>query len=279
EEIARQFQLPERKSKIATLLKQDGQAYCICRSSDSSRFMIGCDSCEEWYHGDCIGITQKEAKHIKQYFCERCQEEDPSLETKFKPIKSQEIDHFDHQIQGVLIVRSLINKYILERKIAASRGSCGECSNCRRTHDCGDCRICKDGKKSGVIRRREKCLNRICIKTGVRVKPYNSDSSSDGEISYRIANSAIKDGMQCYGPGCTQIAKPNSKYCSHNCGVKLATNRVYQVLPQRIQEWSLSPSIAEQLNRKQLESIRKSQEEARAALQELDKRHMVIFSY
>jgi len=32
--------LPERKSKIATLLKQDGQAYCICRSSDSSRFMM-----------------------------------------------------------------------------------------------------------------------------------------------------------------------------------------------------------------------------------------------
>jgi hypothetical protein len=43
EEIARQFQLPERKSKIATLLKQDedeNKQYCICRSSDSSRFMM-----------------------------------------------------------------------------------------------------------------------------------------------------------------------------------------------------------------------------------------------
>lgn len=48
EEIAKQFLLPERQSKIDTLLKQDGQAYCICRSSDSSRFMIACDSCEEW---------------------------------------------------------------------------------------------------------------------------------------------------------------------------------------------------------------------------------------
>lgn len=49
EEIAKQFLLPERQSKIDTLLKQDGQAYCICRSSDSSRFMIACDACEEWY--------------------------------------------------------------------------------------------------------------------------------------------------------------------------------------------------------------------------------------
>lgn len=50
EEIAKQFLLPERQSKIDTLLKQDGQAYCICRSSDSSRFMIACDACEEWLH-------------------------------------------------------------------------------------------------------------------------------------------------------------------------------------------------------------------------------------
>lgn len=49
EDIAKQFVLPERQSKIDTLLRQDGQAYCICRSSDSSRFMIACDACEEWY--------------------------------------------------------------------------------------------------------------------------------------------------------------------------------------------------------------------------------------
>ena len=29
----------------------------------------GCDACEEWYHGDCINITESEAKHIKQFFC------------------------------------------------------------------------------------------------------------------------------------------------------------------------------------------------------------------
>jgi len=39
-EIAREFDLPERKSKIATILKQEDQAYCICRSSDCSRFMM-----------------------------------------------------------------------------------------------------------------------------------------------------------------------------------------------------------------------------------------------
>ena len=31
-----------------------------------------CDSCEEWYHGDCIGVTQLDARCIKKYFCDSC---------------------------------------------------------------------------------------------------------------------------------------------------------------------------------------------------------------
>lgn len=59
------------------------------------------------------------------------------------------------------------------------------------------------------------------------------------------------------------------------CGIQLATNRIYQVLPQRIQEWALSPCIAEEINKKELESVRRQQLEVRGILQELDKRHMV----
>lgn len=53
---------------------------------------------------------------------------------------------------------------------------------------------------------------------------------------------------QCYGPGCVRSARFGSKYCSDQCGIALATNRIYQVLPQRIQEWALSPSVAEEKN-------------------------------
>lgn len=78
---------------------------------------------------------------------------------------------------------------------------------------------------------------------------------------------------QCYGPGCVNSARYGSKYCSDVCGSRLATNRIYQVLPQRIQEWALSPCAAEEKNTKALESIRKQQLEVRRILQELDFRH------
>lgn len=55
--------------------------------------------------------------------------------------------------------------------------------------------------------------------------------------------------------------------------MKLATNRIYQVLPQRIQEWSLTTCVAEQNNRKALETVRRQQHEVRRILHELDKRH------
>lgn len=35
-------------------------------------YYSGCDACEDWYHGDCIGITRKQSKLIKQYFCDVC---------------------------------------------------------------------------------------------------------------------------------------------------------------------------------------------------------------
>ncbi|XP_014289319.1 CXXC-type zinc finger protein 1 [Halyomorpha halys] len=280
EEIARQFQLPERKSKIATLLKKDGQMYCICGSPDSSSFMIGCDLCDQWYHGDCIGITQKDSKNIKRYYCERCQEEDPTLKTVYKTPKVSDIDlKRDIQIKGRTRKDETVDPVYIppkKAKISSTKTACGSCINCRKTSNCGSCHICKERKKSGSRRVKDKCVNRVCLKLKPSAKRHEyEDSSSDGEQNIAVGGS-VKPGMQCYGPGCVETALPNSKYCSDKCGIKLATNRVFQVLPQRLQEWSMSSCYAENVNKKDLETVRRKQIEARAALHELDKRYQQL---
>ncbi|XP_017776789.1 PREDICTED: CXXC-type zinc finger protein 1 [Nicrophorus vespilloides] len=273
EEIAKQFLLPERQSKIDTLLKQDGQAYCICRSSDSSRFMIACDACEEWYHGDCINISEKEAKLIRQYFCIRCTEEDSTLKTRWKtkrddlPVRQNPPTEADFKQKK----RKERNENIKDKKPK----KCGDCMGCFRTEDCGRCDVCSNKKNSKHgSKHKERCKQRICVNYGgvhSRGRRKRRDSSSERECS--TAHLQTDYARQCHGPSCTNSARFGSKYCSDACGNRLATNRIYQVLPQRIQEWALSPCMAEDKNIKVLDSIRKQQIEVKQILLELDKRH------
>ncbi|CAG2162585.1 unnamed protein product [Oppiella nova] len=47
--------------------------YCVCRKPyDSSKFMVGCDICSNWYHVDCVGLTEVQAKKADQYICPNC---------------------------------------------------------------------------------------------------------------------------------------------------------------------------------------------------------------
>uniref|UniRef100_A0A3Q3GGT5 Bromodomain PHD finger transcription factor n=1 Tax=Labrus bergylta TaxID=56723 RepID=A0A3Q3GGT5_9LABR len=56
------------------------ELYCICRTPyDESQFYIGCDRCQNWYHGRCVGILQSEATHIDVYVCPQCQSTEDAM--------------------------------------------------------------------------------------------------------------------------------------------------------------------------------------------------------
>ena len=52
-------------------LKEALQGYCLCRRPYEG-FMLGCDSCEEWFHGPCIGVSESQAERYDKYVCVRC---------------------------------------------------------------------------------------------------------------------------------------------------------------------------------------------------------------
>ncbi|XP_065108949.1 nucleosome-remodeling factor subunit BPTF isoform X5 [Paramisgurnus dabryanus] len=66
----------KRKKMISTTSKdnkRDIKLYCVCKTPyDESKFYIGCDLCSNWYHGECVGITEKEAKKMDDYICADC---------------------------------------------------------------------------------------------------------------------------------------------------------------------------------------------------------------
>uniref|UniRef100_A0A3B4B9P6 CXXC-type zinc finger protein 1 n=1 Tax=Periophthalmus magnuspinnatus TaxID=409849 RepID=A0A3B4B9P6_9GOBI len=313
---------------------ENAPLYCICRKPDINCFMIGCDYCNEWFHGHCINITEKQAKAIRQWYCMKCREENPLLEIKFRSKKNRDKDaDYDNRSDKQYSTPSTPD-YRLERrrgsKVKRSVRMCGECEPCRRTEDCAQCDFCKDMKKFGGPNKiRQKCRFRQCevrARKMLRVKEeemslrerrenshhrrrhYSDDYDSEADL-YQQYKAAGKYDMvtqlsksksrrhkqkqkhkdrnrhsergergdngglrQCLGPNCVEAARPNSKYCSEDCGMKLAANRIYEILPQRIQQWQQSPCIAEEHGKKQLERIRREQQNARLRLTEMERR-------
>uniref|UniRef100_A0A8D3DMJ1 CXXC-type zinc finger protein 1 n=1 Tax=Scophthalmus maximus TaxID=52904 RepID=A0A8D3DMJ1_SCOMX len=338
---------------------ENAPVYCICRKPDINCFMIGCDNCNEWFHGHCINITEKKAKAIREWYCMRCRDARPSLEIKYRSKKN---DRREKESEPERSDRGYSTPSTPDYKSERRRGSkvkrsvrmCGECEPCRRTEDCAQCDFCKDMKKFGGPNKiRQKCRFRQCevrARKMLRVKEeelslrerrdnsyhrrrrYSDDYDSEADLyqQYKSAwatdddeeppfspvmrKKAVKvkhvkrrekkfdkkkesrrhkqkqkhkdktrhsdkgelrdnTGLrQCLGPTCVEVARPSSKYCSEDCGMKLAANRIYEILPQRIQQWQQSPCIAEEHGKKQLERIRREQQNARMRLTEMERR-------
>ncbi|XP_013889585.1 CXXC-type zinc finger protein 1 [Austrofundulus limnaeus] len=356
--------------------------YCVCRKPDINCFMIGCDSCTEWFHGDCIGVSEKAAKSIRVWFCPSCRDRDPVLDKQNQEAELERQDRSDRD-------RSSTPQTAMDRRRASqikrSARMCGECDACLRTEDCAQCDFCKDMKKFGGPNKiRQKCRLRQCEvrarkmlrvrdeemsqsslrgrglfyggaghltdedeeddeeeegfseselelyeqykAAGFRDLVWHSEEEEDAQTdslrkkavkvkhvkrrdkkpekkksisapkqeakprrhkvkqrhrervrhSERAGEGGAKDVggalRQCLGPGCIQLARSNSKYCTEDCGMKLAANRIYEILPQRIQQWQQSPCVAEEVGRRQLERIRKEQQAARLRLTLMEKR-------
>lgn len=150
---------------------------------------------------------------------------------------------------------------MLKKKKDKSETRCGNCDGCR-SRAMGKKGKCEKRTSSYQIKKKEKK-----IKEG-RIKKRKRSLTPESMI-----NPALEGPRHCFGPECLKTARPQSKYCSDECGTKLASHRIFQILPTRIQEWSCSPSLATEQNKKGLEKNRAKQKIVRETLSELDKRH------
>ena len=59
--------------------------WCICQQPHNNRFMICCDSCLDWYHGKCVGITKKMGKEMEEagneWACPKCKSKEEKEST------------------------------------------------------------------------------------------------------------------------------------------------------------------------------------------------------
>jgi len=72
---------------------EEKELYCLCKQPyDDLQFYIGCDFCQDWFHGTCVGITQIEAAGIKQYRCPNCCDKNDQNLIELRKLSTKEID-------------------------------------------------------------------------------------------------------------------------------------------------------------------------------------------
>lgn len=50
----------------------DEGVYCVCRTRDDGSFMILCEYCEDWFHGKCVGIRERDGPLVDVFVCPNC---------------------------------------------------------------------------------------------------------------------------------------------------------------------------------------------------------------
>ena len=89
---ARQQELLVKKTNVMEAGKEKKQEIqeenskkntCPCNGIYDTKFMIQCDgSCQGWFHGECIGISEEAANGVSEYFCAKCR---PEMKDKSSP--------------------------------------------------------------------------------------------------------------------------------------------------------------------------------------------------
>jgi COMPASS component SPP1 len=89
--------------------------YCICRKPDNGRWMIGCDFCDDWFHGDCVDMNEDKAKLVIKYACPRCRAHTPGTWKRKCRLKScnnpvGEMSKYCCHEHGVEFIRELVKE-------------------------------------------------------------------------------------------------------------------------------------------------------------------------
>ncbi|TRY66539.1 hypothetical protein DNTS_015918 [Danionella cerebrum] len=158
--------------------------YCICRQKHNKRFMICCDGCEEWFHGDCVGIPEARGRLMErngeEYVCPKC--------TLKKGHVSKAVPLSAATENGK---RPIAGPRKIEAGLVASHSTALTTSEERASDDLG------------IKGRIEKATNPSGKK---KIKIFQPVPAVEGSSS-----------PKCIGPGCEKDAQRDSVYCGNDC--------------------------------------------------------------
>ncbi|CAJ0932479.1 unnamed protein product [Ranitomeya imitator] len=192
------------KSRPEAEIYDPNTLYCICRKPHNNRFMICCDRCEEWFHGDCVGISEGRGRLLEKegedYICPNCTVLQENEESGADGDNKQKTSEPVPCVSDITSVGTVDN-------FAPNQGIKG--------------RIEKAAHPSG--KKKLKIFHPVAVPESVTQPQAVSDTANvSHEVTMPAELSDSPEVAKCIGPGCVNNALPDSVYCSHDCILKHA---------------------------------------------------------
>ncbi|KAI3327260.1 hypothetical protein HD806DRAFT_486554 [Xylariaceae sp. AK1471] len=93
----------------------DNGPYCLCRGPDDHRWMISCDVCEDWFHGECVNLDKEIGeKLVERFVCPNCTDGKRNY-TKYRKTCS---------LPGCMSAARLYTKDVKDRSVFCSNEHC-----------------------------------------------------------------------------------------------------------------------------------------------------------
>merc|ERR1719354_869915 len=106
----------------------------------------------------------------------------------------------------------------------------------------------------------------------VKKKRKNKEKEVDVSVGESPKKKVKYSRVQCQGPQCVYPARVNSKYCSKECGLKLARMRLDAYMPQQISDWMENKPVAEQIYTDKLKMVQGKIETSKQELLKLEQK-------
>lgn len=239
--------------------EEDDTIYCLCKQPWGGKCMIQCDKCDIWYHAECVGIKESVAKKLDSYVCTECD------------VESEEEDEDEDDDDGFGKRKTKLKKEKPKTKLHKSpRAKPGPKPKPKKEKPLSK----KEEKKRAMkVMERERPLP---YSTSKKIVAIPVDQKASNAPIFPILNTElIVDVIQDMESNelfdkiiqekCVrcEIKKPKfgSKYCSHECGLEYAIEKVEKQKTEEKQAYQKKVQLNLTLARTNiLETISKDEE-------------------
>ncbi|XP_072223306.1 uncharacterized protein [Leuresthes tenuis] len=180
EEGKKENEIIEAYPSISDTERCDSDAlHCICRQKHDKRFMICCSSCQVWFHGDCVGVSETQGREMerKGYTCPPCTTKQQSqLEFESQPLPDPALSF-------------------------------------------PECLTLSPPSEEGVRQEEQQALKETVVVVEEEQDGQALVTRTEAEPEHEAEAEMETDSSLplCTGPGCSKQALPDSVYCGTDC--------------------------------------------------------------